>query len=240
MKLLTTANTKIAKGLKYGYMTFGIHLAPSTLSGVNVCSHASKGCSLACLNTAGMGVFSTVQSSRIAKTRLFTKNRDIFLSKLHKEITNAIKKAVKNGLVPCFRLNLTSDLPFENVKYQGKSMMEHFPEVQFYDYTKNPSRMIAFLTGKMPKNYHLTFSRSESNQTQVEIVSALRGNIAVVFQGSLPKTYMGKKVVDGDKSDLRFLDGKNVIVGLVAKGKGKVDTTGFIVPVRKAKVKTKA
>jgi hypothetical protein len=228
MKLLTTANTKIAKGKKYGFMTYGIHLAPSNLSGVNTCSHASVGCAAACLNTAGMGVFSNVQKSRIDKTHFFTKNRELFLSQLHKEITAAIRKAKRDGLVPCFRLNLTSDLPWENVKFQGKNMMEHFPDVQFYDYTKNPSRMIASLTGKFPKNYHLTFSRSESNQTQVEIVSAIKGNVAVVFHNTLPKRYLGKRVVDGDKSDLRFKDGKGVIVGLVAKGKGKRDATGFI------------
>ena len=37
------------------------------------------------------------------------------------------------------------------------------------------------------------------------------------------------KVVNGDESDLRFLDPRNSIVGLKAKGKAKKDTTGFVV-----------
>jgi hypothetical protein len=45
----------------------------------------------------------------------------------------------------------------------------------------------------------------------------------------LPQTYLGKQVVDGDATDLRFLDPRGVIVGLKAKGKGKQDTSGFVV-----------
>ena len=39
---------------------------------------------------------------------------------------------------------------------------------------------------------------------------------------------MGRKVIDGDKHDLRFLDEKNVIVGLIAKGEAKKDISGFV------------
>jgi hypothetical protein len=90
--------------------------------------------------------------------------------------------------------------------------------------------MIQFLQKKLPKNYHLTFSRKENNQNKVELISSMGGNVAVVFD-KLPKTYLGKKVVDGDESDLRFLDEKNVIVGLKAKGKGKKDNSGFVIKV---------
>jgi len=37
------------------------------------------------------------------------------------------------------------------------------------------------------------------------------------------------KVVNGDETDLRFLDGKNKIVGLVQKGLAKKDETGFVI-----------
>lgn len=228
MKLLTTSNTKIKKGEKLGFMTFGIHLAPAKLSGFNTCPSASNGCAAACLNTAGMGVYSTVQSARIAKTLLFFKQRDSFMTQLVKEIAAAVKKSVKNEMIPCFRLNLTSDLAWEKIRHNGQTIFELFPDVQFYDYSKVLSRMSSFLAGELPKNYHLTFSRSESNELAVNAILASGGNVAAVFRGALPKTWQGKKVVSGDESDLRFKDPKGVIVGLVEKGKAKKDSSGFV------------
>jgi hypothetical protein len=229
MKLLTTSNTKIKKGEKSGFMTFGIHLAPAKLSGFNVCKSASAGCAAACLNTAGMGIYSTVQAARIAKTKLFFSDKEVFLEMLYKEIGAAIRKAEKNGLVPAFRLNLTSDLPWENIKYFGKSMMEWFPNVKFYDYTKIPSRMSAFLSGNFPKNYHLTFSRSEKNGDLIIPFLKSGANVAVVFNGGLPATWEGFKVIDGDENDLRFMDGKRKVIGLKGKRHAKIDKTGFAI-----------
>ena len=247
MKLLTTANTKIRKGAKLGYLTFGMHLAPEKLSGFNVCKWASKGCTAACLNTAGMGVYSSVQNARIAKTRFFFLEREAFMTQLHKEIGAAIRKAEKNNVIPCFRLNLTSDLPWENIKHDGQTVMQAFPNVQFYDYTPDLDRMRAFLSShvnaqswggamnkitlgghKWPANYHLTFSRKESNEDDCKVVDSEGGNIAVVFRKSIPETWNGKTVIDGDDTDLRFLDPQGVIVGLVEKGKAKKDLTGFV------------
>lgn len=228
MKLLTTANAKIKKGEKLGFLSFGIHLAPEKLSGFNVCKDASAGCAWACLNTAGHGIFKTVQAARIAKTQLFFSNKKAFLAQLEKEIVAAIKKAAKNGLTPCFRLNLTSDLPWEKIRLDGKSLFQRFPEVKFYDYTKSPERMTSFLAGEMPKNYHLTFSRSESNGEICKSMLASGGNVAMVFRKSLPSSYLGFTVVNGDENDLRFLDPRGVIVGLVEKGLAKKDKTGFV------------
>ena len=56
------------------------------------------------------------------------------------------------------------------------------------------------------------------------------GNIAVIFDTKkgeeLPAFFWGRPVVDGDKSDLRFLDADNVVVGLRSKGKAKKAPTG--------------
>ena len=229
MKLLTTANTKIRKGEKLGFQTFGIHLAPANLSGFNVCKVASVGCAASCLNTAGMGVFSNVQIARIEKTRLFFKDKALFLSRLFKEITAAIKSAKKKELTATFRLNLTSDLPWEKIKLHGVSILELFPEATFYDYTKSPERMTAFLAGEMPKNYHLTFSRSETNGAIAESILKSGGNVAMVFRKSLPAQYLGADVINGDETDLRFLDGAGKIIGLVEKGKAKKDESGFVI-----------
>ena len=229
MQLLTTANTKIRKGEKKGYMSFGLHLAPHKLGGFNVCPHASHGCIAACLNTAGRGLMSPVQAARIAKTKFFGAKQTEFMEQLHKEITKAIAKAKKAGMVPCFRLNLTSDLPWESLTVYGKSLMEHFSNVTFYDYTKNLNRMKNFCKGLFPINYHLTFSRSECNGAAVNMVLAAGGNVAAVFAKALPSDWQGAKVIDGDLDDLRFLDPKNSIVGLAAKGKAKKDLSNFVV-----------
>ena len=106
MKLLTTANAKILKGEKEGWMTMGIHLAPANLSGYNVCYWASRGCTDSCLNTSGHGAFSTVQAARIAKTKLLKENFDLFAAQLIKEIKAAVKSAAKKGMRLAIRLNL--------------------------------------------------------------------------------------------------------------------------------------
>ena len=128
---------------------------------------------------------------------------------------------------PCVRLNGTSDVPWEKVKDEdGKTLMEKHWDVQFYDYTKNPNRMKDYLKGKMPSNYHLTFSRSESNQAQADEILKLGGNVAVVYKTPPAPS---DKVVNGDLSDLRFTDPDGVIVALKAKGKAKKDTSGFVI-----------
>tara|TARA_E500000318_G_C3529098_1_gene199697 strand:+ start:246 stop:953 length:708 start_codon:yes stop_codon:yes gene_type:complete len=232
-KLLNNGNAKTRKGEKLGWITYGLHLAPYNLSGFNVCSSASEGCAAACLNTAGRGAMSNVQNSRIAKTKKFFADKNAFTWQLAKEIGNAVKLANKKGMKACFRLNLTSDLPWENIKveYNEKkfSLMEMFPDVQFYDYTKHFKRAKAWADGKMPSNYHITFSRSECNDSLSQIAADLGVNVAAVFRGSLPKTYKGLQVIDGDETDLRFLDGENKIVGLVEKGLAKKDETGFVI-----------
>ena len=223
-------NAKTLKGV-LGYRTFGLHLSPSNKSSFNVCQWSSAGCRAACLDTAGRGCMSNVQTSRINKTKRFFKDNLAFMSDLRIEISKAIISAAKKQMIPCFRLNLTSDIPWENVRKGSKTnVIEEFPNVNFYDYTKGFYRMRAWLDGKMPDNYHLTFSRSEeTSRYKMETILALGGNVAVVFRGSLPKTYLGYPVVNGDENDLRFKDPRGVIVGLVEKGLAKKDETGFVV-----------
>jgi len=228
MSLLNSGNAKTRKGEKKGFITYGLHLAPSNLSGFNVCKDASAGCAAACLNTAGRGAMSSVQRARIAKTRLFFSDKQKFLSDLWAEIKKSISSAARKEMTPCFRLNLTSDLPWEKIKFNGQSVLEAFPNVQFYDYCKSPERMTQFINGQMPKNYHLTFSRSETNGAIALGILRSGGNVAMVFRKSLPSSYYGHEVIDGDETDLRFLDGAGKIVGLKEKGLAKKDETGFV------------
>ena len=232
MKLLTLGNTKTVKGEALGYQTYIMHLAPARMSGYQVCPMASAGCASACLNTAGRGRFTRTQEARVRKTKWFFEDRASFLAALVKDIEAAIRKSKRENFIPVFRLNGTSDIRWETVGLHmevkrrngvqvvhANNVMDLFPEVQFYDYTKLANRTM------LPKNYHLTFSRSEVNEQELLTTPH---NIAVVFD-KLPATYMGREVIDGTETDLRFMDAPNVVVGLLAKGKGKKDMSGFVV-----------
>ena len=235
MKLLSTANPKVLKGQSQGYNTFILHLSPANLSGYETCPKRTAGCTAACLNTAGHGgmfkkgeTTNMVQEARKTRTRLFFENRPAFFEQLVREIKNAIKLSQKQGMIPVFRLNGTSDLAFE--KYEvadGKNIFQMFPDVQFYDYTKILGRKV-----KDIKNYHLTFSAADGNDADVEKALQQGMNVATVFglkkSLPMPATYNGRTVFNGDESDLRFLDPKGVVVGLYAKGRAKKDTSGFV------------
>ena len=239
MKLLSTGNPKILKGIKQGYNTYILHLAPADLSGFNTCPKATAGCKAACLNTAGRGGMfkkgestNMIQEARIRKTAFFFEERAGFMEWLVADIKLAIKQSAKKGLIPVFRLNGTSDLSWE--KYEvirdGKlyrNIFTAFPDVQFYDYTKVLGRKISDI-----KNYHLTFSAADGND--VDVMKAIQQdyNVATVFGIKktlpMPESYNGLPVFNGDESELRFLDPKGVVVGLYAKGKAKKDTSGFV------------
>lgn len=239
MKLLSTGNPKILKGIAQGYNTYILHLAPYTLSGRNTCPKATAGCIAACLNTAGRGgmfkrgeTTNVIQEARKRKTNFFFEERAGFFEWLVADIKLAIKQSAKLGLVPVFRLNGTSDLSWEKyeVVVDGVTYMNifaAFPEVQFYDYTKVLGRKFQHI-----KNYHLTFSAADGNDADVLEAVKQGYNIAVVFgikKGTaFPTEYLGLEVVNGDESDLRFLDKRGVVVGLYAKGKAKKDTSGFV------------
>jgi len=235
MKLLSTGNPKILKGMAQGYNTYILHLAPANVSGYETCPKRTAGCTAACLNTAGRGgmfkrgeTTNVIQEARKRKTRMFFENRGAFMLQLYLDIKKAIKQSEKLGLIPVFRLNGTSDLAWEKYEVQdGKNIFEMFPNVQFYDYTKMLNRKV-----KTFANYHLTFSAADGNDADVDKAIEQGYNIATVFGIKktlpMPEAYKGLPVFNGDESDLRFLDPKGVVVGLYAKGKAKKDTSGFV------------
>ena len=234
-KLLSTANPKIQKGTKLGYLSFILHLAPADLSGRETCPKRTAGCTAACLNTAGRGgmfkrgeTTNMIQKARIRKTQYFFNARQDFMLDLKKDIEKAIKFANRKGLVPVFRLNGTSDLSWE--KYDmipGLNVFECFPDIQFYDYTKVLGRKAGY------DNYFLIFSQADGNEADVTKAMAQGMNVAAVFD-EVPETYKGKTVINADETDLRFLDPKGVIAGLKAKGKAKKDYSGFVIRLKEA------
>ena len=227
-------NAKTIKGQQYGYMTGVLYLAPYNLSGYNTCAMADKAkCHEPCLNTAGRGVFNSVQQARINKTKLFFEDRNQFFARLIPSIHTLINKSRKLGLIPLCRLNGTSDIRWENIDFEYESVhyeniFEMFPDLQFYDYTKIPNRRADAIS-----NYDLTFSYSGVPAFQPYVRKAIDDGyrIAVVFRrrDEIPSEFLGTTCVDGDDSDLRHEDPHGVVVALYAKGKAKRDTSGFVV-----------
>ena len=229
MPALLTApasNPKVAKNGKVGVLGTVLHLAPADISGYEVCPGRSEGCTAACLHYAGNPQYFNVKTkARIRKTKQFFEQREEFMEQLHKEIAAHERRAKRLNMEPAVRLNGTSDIVWERKLYQGKSLMEHFPNVQFYDYTKLPRDPT-----RLPKNYHLTVSMSESNQDKINKALDWGYNVAVVFENKLPETYFNRPVINGDEHDYRPIDPQGCIVGLVVKGpKGKADDTGFVI-----------
>lgn len=232
IRLLTKefGNPKLAKSSNDSdYVVVGLHLAPYKTSGYNVCQAASEGCRACCLNFAGQGKCHKVQRARIIRTKLWFQNRPLFKKQLIEEIHYFAGRCARNGWKPAVRLNITSDIIWEKV---FPEIFDEFPKIQFYDYTKIEKRLLK--TWQLPPNYHLTFSRSESNdkfcQDLIRDKKTYRPtNITVVFGDKIPNKFMGRKVFCGDYSDLRFNDPQNIIIGLSAKGRAKKDTSGFVV-----------
>lgn len=231
--LSISADAKTVKGEAVGFLTGILYLAPATTTKWNTCSMAKLAqCDKACLYSAGRGAFSSVQKARIAKTVRFFEARAEFMADLVFSIKALIRKASKAGLKPLVRLNGTSDIRWETVGLTVEgvayaNIFDVFPDVQFYDYTKDVNRKA------LPSNYDLTFSYSgvEGFQPFVDKAIANGMRMAVVFrsEATIPLAFKGIPVVSGDKSDVRHMDEQGVIVGLYAKGKAKSDTTGFVV-----------
>ena len=244
--LLSIGNdAKTIHGEEIGVLTGVQYLAPANTSGfMNVCKDATSGCMESCLFTAGRGKFDSVANARVNRTRFFVENKPGYFSKLIKEIHALIRKATRQDMLAAVRLNGTSDIPWERVKikgigteYDGLTLMEAFPLVQFYDYTKSIHRV-----GNTPSNYHLTASYSERMTPHMmhELLSAGH-NVAVVFRVCehkakcacpLPETWNGYDCHDADQSDVRFADPIGVIDALKAKGAATNDYSGFVVDVR--------
>lgn len=236
------AQPKAVKGEKLGVITFVLHLAPADLSGHEVCSMRTEACTFFCLNTAGRGRFDSVQNARIRKTQLYFTDRALFMALLISDIRKAIRYAKRRGMKAAFRLNGTSDIPWHRVAIVDNgvnyaNVMELFPGEQFYDYTKVAKRL---LRETLPRNYSLTFSLTEDNDMVAAQVLARGGNVAAIFRNrKLVERLLAASsysiggftapLVDGDETDLRFLDPAGSIIALYAKGtKAKGDKSGMV------------
>lgn len=244
LSLLTTGNPKTAKGEGLGYLTAILHMSPARLAGFEVCAWRTDGCTDACLNVAGRGSMEglarTIHVARLRRTRYFKRDRLAFGLMLERDIMKHARYAATHGLTPVVRLNGTSDLPYENARFEWadgttSTVFERFAGIQFYDYTKGLKR----LERPLPANYDLTFSLAESNEQDAHRALELGHRVAVVLRDKttrarkwkLPTQWRGRPVIDADETDLRFLEPGGVWCGLRAKGLAKTDTTGFVYDV---------
>lgn len=225
-------NPKLRKSNAAGtpFKTWGLALAPARESGHQMCASASAACRRACLYHQGHARLDpTIAACRIAKTVAWKTNPSWFKARLTRELCHVRRVSERDDFRVAVRLNLTSDVMWER---EWPEVFEEFSSFQLYDYSKHVKRMLRCLGGDFPPNYHLTFSRSEDNESECREVLSAGGNVAVVFRSRpFPDRYLGFPVIDGDVTDLRFLDPPGVVVGLSAKGTAKADASGFVVDI---------
>lgn len=214
---------KTEKSNKLGkYLTAIQYLSPG-----GTCPFASPGCLAACLHTAGNPVYLAGKlRARQARTDLYRKDKATYYQLLCQELDAFVRKCKKKGLKPAVRLNGTSDLKWEKV---FPELFKKYKNIQFYDYSKRPDRT------NLPKNYDITFSRSEENDFSVGMVLARGGRVAVVvgltpgkLKKNTPADWRGYDAENGDAHDLTFLRPKNCVLLLAAKGDARKDTSGFV------------
>lgn len=187
----------------------GLSLAPSDWA----CpASRAADCQRSCLMSAGRGKMSNVKTGRERKRDWLRNDPQSFLAKLKKELHNFSQLCIRNAQLPVVRLNVISDIVWEHAKY---NIPQLFPDIMFYDYTKLSGRL-----NNTPDNYHLMFSWSGAPNYQRSVDRALASDhpISAVFDMQFPSTFLNRKVIDGDESDLTNLVHRNHIIGLRAKG----------------------
>lgn len=263
-RIFSIDSPKAIKADAFGFINAIHYLSPADRAGVgDICSHRSPACTALCLGhtsgQAGMVADADMESgdnnvrrSRREKTHRFMRDRANYLRDVCRSIDNLIMRSSRFGKRLCVRMNGSSDIAWEGIRFQltrderGKvasvtlggfgsgSIFDHYPDIDFVDYTKNPRRF----DRKLPRNYWLTFSRSETNE-DTAIALLCRGvNVAVVFGSDKPIAWNGFRVIDGDQHDLRHLDDRvprdsgalGFVVALSPKGRvAKRDESGFVV-----------
>ena len=179
----------------------------------------------------------SVQRARIDKTVFFMTRREQFLQQLFEEIEKTHAKAQREGAQDYYRLGCNDSFGWWRFgivqRLAGCSFYDYYPLIALYRsiLEGNP------LTDQIPANMRICWSRKETNtEDQVRTILGFGQNVAVVFHNGsegetgycgrgaykqrLPESYLGFPVIDGDESDIRFLDPQGgYVVGLRLKSR---------------------
>jgi len=246
-------SAKLRHSYYHQVSTYGIYMASADLSGYNVCPN-SKYCKDNCLNESGHNKIEIFANKKIARekkkkyklnnitkrriliTRLFFANKEVFMRLMLHEIKREIQKAKIVGHFFSIRLNCTSDISPIAFTLNRKNILQMFPKVSFYDYTKVPNRLE--LVKEYP-NYDVTWSIDGSEENLEIGLNYLEegGRVAVVYGSEkMPKTWYGFETCNGDETDYRPSDIKQVCMlkfkrtaRNYRKGKFVLPNTKFIV-----------
>jgi hypothetical protein len=212
------SSSKIIKGKKLNIHTGVLYLASHTMvASKTLCPNAIRnGCHVDCLVSSGMLGMKAQQIAMISRTLYYLNFKKEFMAQLRLEINKGYKKYGNSFAV---RLNGTSDINW-------KDIVNEFPNVQFYDYTKNKNMMIK----NKNKNHHYTFSGSMfSDYSRGQLKQAINEglNIAIAFNTKeskkdtlkIPKQlFNNKPLVSFDDTDVRFKDKRGSVGYLKRKG----------------------
>jgi len=233
--LLSIGNdAKTVKGEKEDYLTGVQYMLPhrkiysipwaarllkaAGINNYNACPWA-RTCIKDCLDTSGHGVMKQVVTAKAQRTLYMLLEPAQYRMKLISELGDLRDRAARRDMTPCARLNGVTDLGWGWV-------IDLFPDVQFYDYTKSIARVLA----NRRSNYHLTFSYDGRLDSMTNAKRAFKAgvNTAVCSRGIRPERWRGRPVLDGDRNDLRFLDPPKHWVWLGAKGKARKSDSVFV------------
>ena len=191
------------RGKKVLFVPYIINLLPAKQSGINLCVCATKHCASTCLHSAGAVQYLINKTlGRLRKTWFIALDREKAFGQIVKQIENKKKevdelnrKSDKEHYQMIVRLNGTSDLVWRAMTDKnGRNVFDMFPDIVFYDYSKQMKEMDHFIKGeiidekgnnlgKFPPNYHLTLSYGGKGGNMNDYKRTLEAgeNLAVPF-----------------------------------------------------------
>lgn len=241
-RYILSESAKVVKGEKFGYLSAVCYMTPAfAFAGGNTCSHHTLGnCAGPCLVHSGHMSLKEAIEARADRLALFLKNPALFFEILSRELMLLEKRAHKKELKAAGRMNGTTDLNWVKIRFDGKTIFEHFPGICWYDYTKNPRLAEDYLAAGIS----ITFSWYKKADTQKVLELLDRGvNIAIAYKDQIPEFQkIGDRMVptiNGDAHDLCFEDPRGVIRALkykfatMAKNSAEINAraleSGFII-----------
>jgi hypothetical protein len=215
MPHLLSRNSKIVESgtSRIVVYNFGIP-AFMTASGFKTCPNAGV-CAGACYARAGFYQFKAARNA--LEWRFKMTQSDTFIDAMSEEILKALNRHQGKKLM--IRIHDSGD--FYNLEYflRWTRVMERFPQVRFYAYTKMV-KMFKAIPNK-PDNFTLIFSFGGK---QDKLIDRKNDRHSFVFEDKA--SLKRNKYIDASHDDLRAL-GKNNKIGLVYHHPKSFENTGW-------------